>query len=187
MLVGLATAAIGLLSKLPGLAGEYFAQQAEIKRIQLETEKQIALERQKLAAIIAENEYKRAETALNATGRWFKYFTFVMWFAPYAIGLVSPTLSKAIFHNLAIMPEWYVQSVVMIMFVIWGVSASSPVVGSIFHNMGVYFKERRQQKIEYKAVDKKAFFDGLRAAQGFVTQQDVDKFNKILEQINVRT
>lgn len=183
--MGVITGVIGLLSKLPGLAGDYFQQRAEIKRIELETQRQVALEKQKLSAIIAENEYKRASAALNATGRYFKYFTFVMWFGPYMIGLVSPEICQKIFNNLGMMPEWYVQSIVMIMFVIWGVSASSPVVGSIFNNMAVYFKEKRDQKILMKEADRKAFFNGLRAAQGFVTQDDVSKFNKILD--NIRT
>lgn len=184
MWAGVITGILGVLGKLPGIAGDYFKTQADLKKIELETQKRIAIEKQKMAAVIAENEYKRAYAALNATGRYFKYFTFVMWFGPFMVGLVSPSLSQMIFHNLSQLPEWYVQSVVMIMFVIWGVASSSPVVGSIFHNMAEYFKEKRSYKIDLKQVDKKAFYEGLRAAQGFVSKADVDKFDKILDKLN---
>lgn len=171
----------GLLSGVPGLIGDYFQRKHDIETIKLETQRQIAVETQRLAAQIAEAEYQRASIALQATGRGFKYFTFVMWFGPYMVGLVSPELSQKIFANLGGMPEWYVQSVVMLMFVIWGVAASSPVVGSIFTNMASYFAQRRQDKISLKGVDKKSFYEGLRAAQGFVSKADVIKFDKVID------
>jgi hypothetical protein len=184
MIAGVITGVLGLLGKLPGLAGDYFARQAEIKKIQLETQRQIAIERQKLAAVIAENEFKHAQVLLNATGRVFKYVTFFIWFGPFLTTLVFPQWGVKIFDNMALMPSWYAESIVMIMFAIWGLQVSKNAINSSLSGLRGFFKERRQDKIHMKQVDKKAFFDGLRAAQGFVTQQDVEKFNKILNKMS---
>lgn len=151
----------------------------------MQTQMQIEMEKQKLAAELAKAEVERAKAALGATSQTFKYVAFGVWFGPYVVGLVSPSWSAKIFQNLAGMPEWYVQSVVLIMFTIWGISTASPVVTSIFSSMQEFFREKRSFKLEKAAtkaaIDRKAFFDGLRAAKGYLTQADVDAGNKALD------
>jgi hypothetical protein len=166
------------LSKLPGMLGDFFKKKQEIEQIRWETEKQLEIERQKLTAKLAEAEYRRVEATLKATGRYFKYFTFVMWFGPYMAGLVYPPLAKQIFENLALMPQWYVESVVMIMFTIWGISVSAPAVVNIFNGMHKFFKARREFKLDKERLKAKDFFDKLRQIQGYVSQEQVDEYNK---------
>jgi len=98
-------------------------------------------------------------------------------------GLVSPDLSKLIFSNLSAMPDWYVQSCVLIMFTIWGISVSAPVVSNIFSNLGNYLADKRVYKLEKARIDRKAFFDALRKLKGTLTQADVDAQNKALDEI----
>ena len=184
MWAGIATAILGVLGKLPGLAGDYFQTQADLKKIQLETQKLIAIEQQKMARVIAEHEFKHAQVLINATGRWFKYITFFIWFGPFLTTLIIPSWGIKIFDNMALMPSWYAESIVMIMFAIWGLQVSKSAIASSLQGLRDFFRERRQDKINLKKVDKKAFFDGLRAAQGFVSDQDVSKFNKILDKMS---
>lgn len=175
-----------LLSGVPGMIGDYFKKKQEIQTIQMQTQMQIEIEKQKLAAELAKAEVERAKAALSATSQTFKYVAFGVWFGPYVLGLVAPSWSKHVFENLAGMPEWYVQSVVLIMFTIWGISTASPVVGTIFSSMQEFFKERRNFKLEKvatkAAIDRKAFFEALRAAKGVLSQADVDAGNKALDQ-----
>lgn len=180
------TTLFSLLSGLPGMLGDYFKKKQEIQVIKVDTERQIELSRQQLAAQLAQAEYERTKASLAATSEWFKYFTFAMWFGPFMVGLVSPSLAASIFSNLAGMPEWYVQSVVLIMFTIWGISTSAPVVTNIFSGMQTFFQERRQYKLDVKklSIDKKSFYEGIRAVKGRVTEADVKRFDPVIDDKN---
>lgn len=149
-----------LLSGVPGMLGEYFKKKQELEGIRLETERQLELAKQKLAAQIAEADYQRAKEMIKATGQWFKYFTFIMWFGPFMIGIISPDISASIFDNLLKMPEWYVQSCILIMFTIWGISASAPVVTNIFSGLQEFFRHRREFKLA--KLDRKAYYQAVR-------------------------
>lgn len=171
-----------LLAKIPGMIGDYFKQQAELMQAQLQTEKEIELAKQQYAAEAAKAQFQLNQTIVQSTSSNFKYFTFVMWFGPFMVSLVSPSLSKEIFNNLAVMPEWYTQSCMLIMFTIWGITVSSPIVSSIFSNFGSFIAERRQYKLEKAKIDRTAYFDALRKAKGPLSQAEVDVENKILDE-----
>lgn len=174
---------IPLLASLPGLIGKYFEQVNSIKSAKLEAERQVELAKQQLALETAKAQLNLNATIVQSTSSSFKYFTFVMWFGPFMSGLISPKFSADIFHNLSGMPEWYVQSCILIMFTVWGISVSAPVVNGIFSGLGDFFAARRNYKIELKKVDRKAYYDSLRLTQGFVSDGDVKTaeaiFNKI--------
>lgn len=172
------SAILGALAQLPGLLGQYFKRKYDLEEIRLETRKQIELEKQKLAAKLALAEQQRQEASLKATGTYFKYFTFVMWFGPYIAQLIWPPLGQKIFENMLGMPEWYAQSCVTIMFTVWGISVSAPAISNIFSGMHKFFKERRAYTLKKGALSDKEFFKKLRSIQGYVTQEQVDKYNE---------
>ena len=174
----------GLLKNVPGMVGKYFERKQEIQIIKWETEKQLAIEKQKLSAKLAEAEYKRAEASLQATGRWFKYLTFVIWFGPFIATIAYPPLGQQIFSNMSIMPAWYLESIMLIMFTIWGISTSAPVVVGIFSGIKQFFSERRADKIQMKEVDKKAMFEAIREIQGWVSQQQVKVLDPAMDKYN---
>lgn len=168
--------------------GDFFKKQAEVKEAQLDLQRQLIIEQYKMASQIAVEQGKIAETVLDATGRKFKYFTFVMWFGPFIIGCIRPVWSQEIFRNLQSMPEWYVQSCMTIMFTVWGIQVASPVISSIFSNLTSYLSDRRSDKIELHKVNsdtyKKAYFDAMRAVKGVVTPQDVAIGEKVLDKLS---
>lgn len=147
-----------LLSKLPGMAGDYFKQKAELELEKLKTDRETEQARQQLAGEIARAQLELNKTMVAATGAYFKYFTFTMWFGPFMVGIISPSLSKEIFTNLAGMPEWYVQSCMLIMFTVWGISASAPVVTNIFTGLSSFLSSRREYKLEKARINRDAVF-----------------------------
>lgn len=172
-----------LFAKIPGLIGDYFEAKHRINQLKLETERDIELAKQKSASELAVSELSRAKAALIATGKTFKYFTFVMWFGPFMLGMVYPAGSHQLFENLANMPEWYVQSCISIMFTVWGIAVSAPVISNIFSGLSQFFADKRQYKLDKASVDKKSFYEALRAVQGFVSGDDVRTFDKVLDKL----
>lgn len=164
---------IPLLAGLPGLIGKYFQQKNDILAAKNAGELQIELAKEQLAGEIAKAQLNLNATIVQSTSSPFKYFTFFMWFGPFMTGLVSPKFSADIFTNLAGMPEWYVTSCIAIMFTVWGISVSAPVINGIFSGLGDFFTEKRLHKLDMAKVDRKAFYDALRAKQGFVLGDDV--------------
>ncbi len=171
-----------LLAKIPGQIGDYFQTKQEIEKIKLDTEKQLQLANLNMQGEIAKANLEFQKTALGATGNRFKYFTFAMWFGPYVMQIVYPPLGKQIFENMLGMPEWYAQSCVAIMFTVWGISVSAPVVANIFQGLGNFFQARRDYKLEKAKIDRKAFFDGMKKLfpKG-MTQQQVDIMSSALD------
>lgn len=175
---------IPLLASIPGLIGKYFEQVNAIKTAKLEAERQVELAKQQLALETAKAQLNLNATIVQSTSSGFKYFTFVMWFGPFMAGLVSPHLSSEIFNNLSVMPQWYVESCIMIMFTVWGISVSAPVVNGIFSGIGDFFSARRQYKLESKKVDRKAYYDALRELKGVVITDDVKRQEAIFDKMD---
>ncbi len=59
------------------------------------------------------------------------------------------------------------------MFTVWGISVSAPVVNGIFSGLGDFFSAKREHKLQMAKVDRKAFYDSVRAQKGFVLGEDV--------------
>ncbi len=173
-----------LLAGLPGLIGKYFEQKNALEQARIETERQIEVARQQMASDIAKGQIDLNKTIVAATGAYFKYFTFVMWFGPFMVGVIFPHWSKDIFVNLATMPEWYVQSCMLIMFTVWGISVSAPVVSGIFSGLGDFFAAKRDFKLEKAKVDRKTFYDAIRHLKGVVTPADVKSWDPILDEVD---
>ncbi len=173
-----------LLASIPGLIGKYFEQVNAIKSAKLEADRQVEIAKQQLALETAKAQLNLNATIVQSTSSSFKYFTFIMWFGPFMAGLVSPRLSADIFTNLSGMPEWYVQSCIMIMFTVWGISVSAPVVNGIFSGLGDFFAEKRSHKLEMAKVDRKAYYDALRQVQGVVITDDVKRQEAIFDKMD---
>lgn len=151
-----------LLMKLPGALGDYFKGQQEITVLKQKAEIELQKANIELSKELAQARLDYQKASLKATGKKFKYFTFVLWFGPYMSQILYPPLGRQIFENMAGMPEWYAQSCVAIMFTVWGISVSAPVVANIFSGLGRFFRERQDYKIKKAEVDRKVFFDGIR-------------------------
>lgn len=175
---------IPILAQFGGLIGEYFKQKNEILTATNEAARQVELAKAEMAREIAAAQLNLNATIVQSTSSAFKYFTFVMWYGPYMIGLVSPSMSKAIFDNMLGMPEWYVQSCIIIMFTVWGISVSANVINGVFSGIGEFFKSRREYKLEMvtvKSLNESKFFDSIRKSLGSISPATFEQLKKALE------
>jgi hypothetical protein len=156
-----------LLTKLPGAAGEYFKQKQEVQLEELRTQRAIEASKQQLAGELAKAQLELNRAIVSATGAKFKYFTFIMWFGPFMVGTVWPAKANDIFLNWASMPNWYVQSCMLIMFTVWGISTSAPAVANIFSSLTQYMSNRKDAKRSFELakaeINRKAVFDTVKA------------------------
>lgn len=174
-----------ILSMLSGIFGpitEWLKQKRELKILQAETDRQIAMQQLKMATEAAKADGVAANTRLKSTGRNFKYITFCMWFTPFVLGIVRPDAAAVIFQRLGEMPQWYASSCTLLMFAVWGISVSAPVVQSIFNNLGGYLKNVRFHKEEIARINRDAVFASLRKSQGALSQQTVNEVDKALDE-----
>lgn len=177
-------ALLPLLAGLPGMLGKFFQQRNDIESARIETERQVEMAKQQLAMEIARGEVDRSKAALTSTGSYFKYFTFFMWFGPFMVGVFSPSTAKDIFLNLQGMPEWYVQSCMLIMFTVWGISVSAPVVSNIFTGLGSFMANRRDYKLEKARINRKAYYDAIRKLTGSVSEAEVKAMEPVFDQMD---
>lgn len=182
---------IPLLASLPGLFGAFFKQKNDLLTAQNAAQLQIEIAKLNLAGQIAQAQMAEEAVIVNSTGAYFKYFTFFMWFGPFMIGIFFPAFSKEVFNNLAQMPEWYVQSCMVIMFTVWGISVSADTVGSIFSSLGSFFADKRAHNLDMATIvakiDRTSYFNALRQSQGSISQQEVNKANAVFDAMDKAT
>lgn len=174
-----------LLSTLGGKLGDFFKQKNDLEMARIETARQVEVAKQQMAQEIAKAQLELNKTIVNATGANFKYFTFFMWFGPFMVGTVWPSKGGEIFQNWAGMPDWYVQSCMLIMFTVWGISVSAPVVSNIFTGLGQFMVGRRDYKLEKARINRDAVFASLRGSPTFkgkgIDQSTVEMVDKALD------
>lgn len=149
-------------------------------QVRKQSEQQIILAqneaRRQIALATVKAELELGKVQIRATGRYFKYFTFFMWFGPFMISTVFPAYGVTVFNNLNQLPEWYVQSCMVIMFAIWGIQTSKETISVIFSGLGEFFNQRSRLKFH-----KKLFYQTLRSTSGNLSQAEVDLFEKALD------
>lgn len=169
-----------ILSNVPGMLGDYFKKKQEIENQKLNAEFALEIERAKLAAELAKSDYQRASASLQSTGQWFKYCVFWLISSPFIACLIGQQwYALMLFDNLRALPEWYMILYSAIIGVIWGI----PVPGSVMGNVWAGMKQAAANHRDYKIakMDRKLFYDALRKMQGYVSPDDVKKFNHVLD------
>lgn len=134
--------------------------------------------RVKIAQQTIKAELELGTQQIKATNPWFKHFTFFMWFGPFIITTILPEYGARIFENWKVMPEWYAQSCVAIMFCVWGVQVGKEYISNIFARAGQFF--RRRQRLVF---NRKVFYDTLRSSSGPIGQHEVKALEKALDAI----
>ena len=132
--------------------------------------------RRELALAAMKAELELGQVQLKATGRLFKYFTFFMWFGPFIISTMFPEYGVKVFENLNQLPQWYVQSCMVLMFAVWGISVSRDSILTIFSGLGDFFKQRSKLKFH-----RKMFYDVVRSTEGNLTQHEVELYDKAID------
>ncbi len=176
------SAIIGVLTSLIGAVTGAFSRYQDRK--QAEQSVTLAQEeaRRQLAMKTIEAELELGQTQVRATGRYFKYFTFCLWFGPFVISTFLPEYGQQIFKNWETMPDWYSQSVLVIIFAIWGIQAGKESIGTIFANLGQHMLKRQKA-----SINKQLFYATLRSTKGPIGQAEVDLYEKALAASNSET
>ena len=175
---------LSMFSGVFGAIGAYFVEKQKQRGREIEMQNQIQMQQMKMESEAVKADGVAANTRLKSTGRAFKYFTFFMWFTPFILGIIHPTAAEVIFVNFNLMPGWYSQACVLMMFAVWGISVSAPVVNGIFSNLGQYIANGKQAKYDHQqtmaTINREAIFASLRESQGALSQRTVDEVNQAL-------
>ncbi len=145
------TLLIPILAKIPGMVGDYFKKEQEAGTAKHELRMARIHEETMLQGQIVKAELTRGTQQIKATGRFFKYFTFILWFGPFATAFVAPEYSVALFERLTFLPDWYVQSCMVIIFAIWGIASGRETIANIFRGLGTFMLRRQQNKLYMKS------------------------------------
>lgn len=172
---------IAILSTIGTFLATMFSKYTEYKKTQADAEIAREEARRDLAKqmIISENE--RGKIQIKATGRWFKYITFFLWAGPFLSVYIFPFsgYGPQVFQNMQLLPDWYVQSMMTLMFAIWGIAVGRDTIANIFANLGQFMQARREYKL------RKFYFDVLRKTKGHVTGDDVRVADQIMDEMGV--
>lgn len=135
----------------------------------------------------AKQEGQNSMQRLKSTGMYFKYITFVMWFYPWVMVQFSQTQALKIFANMKLLPDWYSNSCVILMFAIWGISVGGQVVSTVFSGLGNYLTNKRQDLYNHEqtiaTINRQAVMDSFRKDLGGQLDQNTE--NMINRALNV--
>jgi len=143
---------IPLLTSLPGLVGKFFTDKNDLQKLQQKTELRKEEIRAEMASRVIEAELQRGTTQIKSTGRLFKYFTFGMFMMPFMLAMVAPEYSRELFVRLGELPQWYIETVMVLMFAVWGITVSKDVIANIFSNLGRFMLKRQENKLTIKGT-----------------------------------
>lgn len=185
-MIAIFTTLFSLLSGLPGVIGDYFKKKQEIEQQKLNNEYAIEVEKEKLAAQLAQAESDRAEQAIQSTGMWFKYCVFWLLASPFIACLFNyPEYAQHLFSNLNTLPEWYLIIFTGMVGVIWGIPVPGSVMGNIWEGIKEARANSREFKLEKLRINRKQFYDTARQVSGQpLSQQYVAQTEKVFDAID---
>jgi hypothetical protein len=177
---------LGLVGKLPGMLGDYFQTQQQIKLAQIQQQQQMQLKILDNQGQAATADSNRAIAIINAQTSYLRTFAYLIIAFPFLCCLVNrPEYAQMVFGNLSALPGWYTLLFTGLSCNMWGV----PVPGSLMENISTGISNavhnNRAYRLAKKGIDPKAYFDAKRLAKGApLTQQEVDEGNKELDALN---
>ena len=92
------------------------------------------------------NNHEWEMKALETSGKGLKWFSFSMFSLPIIITVVDPNYGKEIFANLALVPEWFMQTWVTINGAVWGVAALKD-SGITFSSIGKVVSSLKKDRV----------------------------------------
>lgn len=192
-------ALIPLLSGLfgqNGPLGQYLATKSQ--QIQAKADLDAQIERDKLALSqqLAQAAVDSEKNKLAATSQSFKAFSFILLNIPIVITCLSKVHGADLWGNLNLVPVWYAQLYVAVVFVIWGLPTVANASGTIFQAIQQAWDYRNQGKIakiqalgEANSLNleqaKAQIFDIMKQTVNLngYTQPQVDAINKVLDPV----
>jgi len=173
------------------LIGQFF----QNKALQIEAAQMLAIqvERDKLqmSMSVAQAAMESERNKLNATSQSFKALSFILLNIPIILTCMNKEWGAFIWANLGLVPVWYAQLYVSVVFVIWGLPVVSNATGTIFNAIQDMWNIRNDGKVaKYQAIAqannqniedvKRHLFDVVKTTLGVkgYTQAQVDAINQ---------
>lgn len=179
-----------------GLVGQYITTKAETEKAKQDMELAVQKAQLEYAVEEAKARVEDRKNQLLATTSSFKTFSYIILTAPIIIMCISPSMGKAIFDNISLIPSWYAQLYVAVVGVIWALPITSNAVSGIFTAVQEAWALRQDKKIDkIKAIGeangmnteqaKKEILDVMKTTVGLqgYTQAQVDKIIPVLDKV----
>jgi hypothetical protein len=179
-------ALLGLLGKLPGMFGEYYQTQQQIKLAQISQQQQLQLQVLQNQGQEATADSNRAIAIVNAQTSYLRSFAYMIIAFPFLCCLVNkPAYAQMVFSNLGLLPGWYTLLFTGLSCNMWGIPVPGSLMDGITNGISNAVHNNRAYRLAKNGIDPKIYFDAKRAAKGApLTQAEVDEGNKELDIIN---
>lgn len=181
------TTILTMLSGLFGPISKWLQRKQEIIAAKQAADDAYKLQELKNLDTSARQDGQNSMQRLRSTGTYFKYVTFIMWFYPWVMVQFSQTQALKIFTNMKLLPDFYTNSCVILMFGIWGISVSGQVVSTVFSGLGNYLNNKRSDQYEHEQtmakIDRRAVMESFKKDLG--GKLDQNTVNMIDRALNV--
>jgi hypothetical protein len=177
---------LGLLGKLPGMIGDYFQTQQQIKLAQITQQQQIQLQILQNQGQEATADSNRAIAVINAQTSYLRTFAYLVIAFPFVACMFNKVeYAQMLFNNLGSLPGWYTLLFTGLSCNMWGIPVPGSMMDSIANGISTAVHNNRAYRLAKNGIDPKVYFDAKRQAKGApLTQQEVDEGNKELEVLN---
>lgn len=183
--MGFASIIAGLVGGILGPVVRWAQRKQELAAEREANQSRLELEELRNAGVEAKYEAQSSMTRLHATGTAFKYIMVAMWFYPWVMVQFSQTQAAKIFANMAVLPPFYSESCVMIMFAVLGIPVGAKMASTVFDAVTGYYQGKREAQYGHEQtivkLNREKVFDDLRESLGGkLDQRTVDIVNKAI-------
>jgi len=182
--MGIASVIAGLVSGIMGPLVRWAQRKQEMVAQAQRDQAALELEQIKNSGIAEKYEAQAATSRLHMTGEKFKYIMICMWFYPWVMVQFSQTQALKIFANMAVLPPFYGDSCVMIMFAILGIPVGSKMASTVFGAVTDYYQGKRAARYDHEQtvakINREAVFASLKHDLGPLAQKTVDIMNRAI-------
>lgn len=183
--MGIASIIAGLVSGIFGPIVKW-AQRRQEMAAQAERDRAAEnLELIKNQGVAEKYESMSSMSRLKMTGETFKYIMIGMWFYPWVMVQFSQEQATKIFANMAVLPSFYSESCVMIMFAILGIPVGAKMATTVFDAVTGYYQGKRDAAYTHEQalahINRTAVMSSIRKdLGGKLDQKTVDIVNRAI-------
>lgn len=183
--MGIASVIAGLISGVFGPIVKWAQRRQEMAAQAQRDQAALDLEVLKNQGVAEKYEAQSAMSRMKMTGETFKYIMIGMWFYPWVMVQISQSQATKVFTNMALLPAFYSESCVMIMFALLGIPVGAKMATTVFSAVTGYYQGKRNAVYAHeqtmKELDRSAIMESLRKdLGGKLSQKTVDMVNKAI-------
>ena len=184
--MGIVATIAGLVSGMFGPIVRWAQRRQEIAAQAQRDQAALDLETLKNQGVAEKYEAQSAMSRMKMTGETFKYIMIGMWFYPWVMVQISQAQAAKIFTNMAVLPPFYSESCVMIMFALLGIPVGAKMANTVFSAVTGYYQGKRDAAYKHEQtiaqLDMGAMMESLRKdLGGKLSQKTVDMVKRAVK------